>query len=198
MTKPPLLIWDIDDVLNGLMSLFCSTVAQRIRPGIRAEELLTENPPLAKLGCQLDEYRSLLDECRDEFLFKSLPREEVRTFLRVFGRNFRSLALSSCPMNMAPRSAEWVLRHFGLWIQGVIFVPSPRQKIVIGSYLYRSKAEAVTELGGILIDDAPINVEAVRKAGGRALYFPAPWNGNRNMGYDEFFTLLLKETGVQK
>ena len=198
MTKPPLLIWDIDDVLNGLMSLFCSTIAQRIRPGIRAEELLTENPPLAKLGCQLDEYRSLLDECRDEFLFKSLPREEVRTFLRVFGRNFRSLALSSCPMNMAPRSAEWVLRHFGLWIQGVIFVPSPRQKIVIGSYLYRSKTEAVTELGGILIDDAPINVEAVRKAGGRALYFPAPWTGNRNMGYDEFFTLLLKETGVQK
>ena len=198
MTKLPLLIWDIDDVLNDLMSLFCSTVAQRIRPGITAAELLTENPPLGKLGCSLDEYRALLDECRDKFLFNSLPREEVRTFLRVHGQNFRSLALSSCPMDTAPRSAEWVLRHFGLWIQGVIFVPSPRKKIEIGSYLYRSKAEAVAELGGLLIDDAPINVEAVRKAGGRALYFPAPWNENRGMGYDEFFTILLKETGVQK
>ena len=198
MTKLPLLIWDIDDVLNDLMRLFCSTVAQRIEPGITAGELLTENPPLTRLGCRLDEYRALLDECREKFLFNSLPSEEVRTFLRVHGGSFRSLALSSCPMNMAPRSAEWVLRHFGLWIQGVIFVPSPRSKIIVGSYLYRSKAEAVSELGGILIDDAPVNVEAVRKAGGRALYFPAPWNENRDMGYDGFFDLLLKETGVQK
>ena len=73
MTPLPLLIWDIDDVLNDLMSLFCATVAQRVRPGITAAELLTENPPLAKLGCSLDEYRALLDECRAKFLFRSLP-----------------------------------------------------------------------------------------------------------------------------
>ena len=194
---PPLLLWDIDDVLNDLMSLFAATVAQKLKPGVKAAELKS-NPPLEALDCTLETYLAALDECRENFLFGSLPKEEVRTFLRIRGGHFRSAALSSCPMNMAPRSAAWVLRHFGSWIQGVLFVPSPRKKIVIESFLYRSKAEAVCELGGILIDDAPANVEAVRKAGGRALCFPAPWNENRNMSYDEFFTLLLKETGVQK
>jgi hypothetical protein len=61
--------------------------------------------------------------------------------------------------------------------------------------MFSNKAEAVEMLGGVLVDDAPGNIEPVRRAGGRALAFPAPWNENKNMDKKEFFTLLLKEIG---
>ncbi|MBR2372854.1 MAG: hypothetical protein IKA87_01335 [Lentisphaeria bacterium] len=195
--KKPLLLWDIDDVLNCLIPLCISTTAQKLKPGIKMEDL-QNNPPLQELGCSLDEYRQILDECRDQYLYSEPPRKEVMDFFQEWGGCFRSMTLSSSPMHMAPRSAEWVLRHFGSWIQGTVFVPSPRKKITVGSHLFASKAEAVVELDGILIDDMPINVESVKKAGGRAFYFPAPWNINKNMSIEEFFSMLLKELDITK
>lgn len=195
--KSPLLIWDIDDVLNDLTRLCMATTAQKIRPGIKLEEL-QQNPPLAELGCSLDEYRNILDECRDKYLYEQAPRKEVMAFFQEWGSELRSVTLSAAPVSMAPRSAEWVLRHFGRWIQGTIFVPSPRKQIATGMPLFTSKAEAVSVLGGILIDDAPQNVKSVRAAGHRAFYFPAPWNENKNMSIEKFFSMLCKELELKK
>jgi 5'(3')-deoxyribonucleotidase len=195
--KRPLLIWDIDDVLNDLIRLCISTTAQTIRPGIRFEDL-QQNPPLQELGCSLDEYRSILDECRAEYLYDQPPRKEVLEFFQTWGDQFRSVTLSSAPVSTAHRSAEWVLRHFGRWIHGTIFVPSPRKHIPIGIPLFASKAEAVSTLNGILIDDMPQNVEPVRAAGNKAFYFPAPWNENKNMSVEKFFSMLCKELELEK
>lgn len=189
--KKRLLLWDIDDVLNDLERLCIETTAQRLKPGLKFENV-KNNPPLPELECSLDQYREILDECRDKYLYEQLPRREVLEFFQKNGDSFRSMTLSSAPMALAPRSAEWVLRHFGSWIQGTVFVPSPRKTFTIGSPLFSSKAEAVTALGGILIDDMPINVEAVRKAGGEALYFPAPWNENKDLSLREFFDILTE------
>ena len=196
MSKP-LLIWDIDDVLNELIPLCIATTAQKVKPGIKREDVQT-NPPLEELGCSLDEYRKLLDECRDRHLYSRPPRREVLEFFQEWGNCFRSVTLSSSPMHMAPRSAEWVLHHFGSWIQGTIFVPSPRKHVPVESALFASKAEAVLSLGGILIDDMPINVENVRAAGGEALYFPAPWNENKNMSIKDFFSEVIKKLELSK
>ena len=193
--KKPLLIWDIDDVLNELMSLCISTTAQKLKPGIKFEEV-KNNPPLPELACSLDEFRNILDQCRDQYLYSRAPRKEIIDFFRIWGEKFRSITLSSAPMSMAPRSSEWVLFHLGSWIQGTIFVPSPRKNVIQGATLFASKAEAVLALDGILIDDMPINVEAVKAAGGRALYFPAPWNENRDMSIEEFFSELIKELDI--
>lgn len=186
-----LLIWDIDDVLNDLSRLCIESTAQKLRPGIKFEEI-KNNPPLPELGCDLEEFRLILDECRDKYLYSQAPRKDVLAFFQKNGENFRSMTLSSAPMDMASRSAEWVLRHFGRWIHGTVFVPSPRKRVITGSPLFSSKAEAVVTLGGILIDDMPINVEAVKKAGGKALYFPAPWNENKNLAVQDFFHILEK------
>ena len=196
MSKP-LLIWDIDDVLNELTALCIGTTAQKLKPGIKWEELHT-NPPLQELECSLDEYRRILDECRDQYLYSRPPCREVLEFFQEWGHLFRSVTLSSSPMHMAPRSAEWVLRHFGSWIQGTIFVPSPRKHVSVATALFASKAEAVLALGGILIDDMPINVERVRAAGGEALYFPAPWNENKDMSIKDFLSEVIKKLELSK
>ena len=193
----PLLIWDIDDVLNELTALCIETTAQKLKPGIKLEQL-ADNPPLKELECSLGEYRRILDECRDQYLYSRPPIPEVLEFFQEWGTHFRSVTLSSCPMHMASRSAEWVLRHLGTWIQGTIFVPSPRKHIPVGSALFASKAEAVLALGGTLIDDMPINVERVREAGGEALYFPAPWNENKGMSTKEFFSELIQKFELSK
>lgn len=189
MSKP-LFLWDIDDVLNDLSRLCIEHTAQRLKPGITFAEI-KNNPPLEELGCTLEEFMGILDECRQEYLFSAPPRQEVLDFFNSFGDRFHSMTLSSCPMHLAPRSAEWVLRHFGKWIQGTLFVPSPRKHIPVNSVLFSSKAEAVIKLNATLIDDMPINVERVREAGGRALYFPAPWNPNKDVPPGEFLDSLL-------
>ena len=195
--SPPLLIWDIDDVLNELIPLCIDTTAQKLKPGIKWTDVHS-NPPLQELGCTLDEYRQVLDECRDSYLYDCPPRQEVLEFFQEWGTHFRSVTLSSAPMHMAPRSAEWVLRHFGAWIQGTIFVPSPRKHVSVASALFASKAEAVLALGGTLIDDMPVNVEKVRAVGGKALYFPAPWNRNKDMSIKDFFSELIKNLELSK
>ena len=195
--KKPLLIWDIDDVLNDLMNLCISTTAQKLKPGIKFEEI-RNNPPLPELGCSLDEYRGILDECRNKYLFDQPPRKEVMAFFRDWGEHFRSITLSAAPLSITPRSSEWVLRHFGPWIQGTIFVPSPRKDAPVLSASFSSKAEAVLALDGILIDDMPANVEKVRAAGGEALYFPAPWNENKDMSIKDFFSELIKKLELSK
>ena len=40
--------------------------------------------------------------------------------------------------------------------------------------------------------------EKVREAGGKAFYFPAPWNENRNISINDFFSNLIKELELSK
>lgn len=190
----PLILWDIDDVLNDLTRICAEKVLPLRHAGVRWQDF-RHNPPLDELHCSREEYVAQLDHCRENFTQEMMPQPEVLEFFQTNGNKFRSIALSAAPMTMAPLSAEWVLRYFGKWIQTVVFVPSPRPGYEMESAMFSNKAEAVEMLGGVLVDDAPGNIEPVRHAGGRALAFPAPWNENKNMDKKEFFTLLLKEIG---
>ena len=192
----PLILWDVDDVLNDLTRVCVEKVLPAHFPGI-GYEMLKHNPPLPELECDREKYTAILDECREQYLCRLTPQKEVVDFFRKYGKLFHSLALSAAPMRYAPVSAEWVLRHFGAWIQGTLYVPSFRKDFTVESVMFKDKGEAVELLNGILVDDSPENVARARKKGGKALLFPAPWNENCNMSKQEFFTLLLKEIGVK-
>ena len=90
------------------------------------------------------------------------------------------------------KSSAWVLHYFGEWIQSCLFIPSRRSDRSVISQLFSSKAEAVKFFGpgAVLIDDSVKNVEETRNAGGRALYFPAPWNCEKNTGINTFLMSL--------
>ena len=184
-----LLLWDIDDVLNRFMELCCSRFPAERKPDYGD---LTVNPPHELLGITREEYLATLDACRPE-LYKEGPRPEIRLFFERHGHEFRHAALSAVPMRFAPDSAQWVLRHFGPWIQNCVFIPSPRPDFRIGSQLFRSKGEAASAFGpgAVLIDDSPANIADAGKHGCRTMLFPAPWNENRGRSVGDFLNELI-------
>ena len=112
----PILLWDIDDVLNGFMRLWFDRF---FSSGELAYEDLAVNPPHELLGITRERYLETLDSCRPDLYTKG-PRPEVRRFFERHGREFRHAALSAVPMRFAPDSAQWLLRHFGAWIQSCL------------------------------------------------------------------------------
>lgn len=189
----PLLLWDVDDVLNPLTRLcWEDELRARFAPEL-SWDMLRNNPPLPELNLSRMEYVAELDRFRQRITGTMMPVPEVMAFFEEYGNRFRSIVVSAAPVEMMPVSAAWVLQHFGKWIQSTIFVPSPRAGVTVGSAAFADKSEAVLALNGMLIDDAEANVEQVRRAGGKAMLFPAPWNSARKICYSSFFSQLLKE-----
>lgn len=188
--KKTLLVWDIDDVLNRFMFRCLSRFPTEKH--LEYEEL-TVMPPYGLLGISKEQYLATLDFCRPD-LYKEAPRCELLRFFERHGADFRHAALSAAPVRFAPDSAQWLLRHFGNWIQTCFFIPSPRPGVTIQSQGFKSKGEALLSLGtdAVLIDDSPLNTADAQKYGCRAMLFPAPWNDNRNMSIDEFLNELIK------
>lgn len=193
--RRPLILWDIDDTLNRQIEIFMEH--SPLAAGKEYREINLK-PQYLSFGCTREEYLDDLDRCRREFIYDSEPRPEMVEFFREYGHSFRSLTLSAVPITIAPLSAAWVYRHFGQWIQGTIYVPSKRSRVQILSHSFNSKAEAVTALNGLLVDDTADHVESTREAGGRALYFPAPWNENADMPITVFLQQLIDELGLKK
>lgn len=185
-----LLAWDIDDVLNQFM-LLCLPRFPSSRQ-LKYEEL-TVNPPYELLGISKEQYLETLDASRAD-LYKNLPRPEVLRFFEAYGECFLHTAVSAVPLRFASGSAQWLLQHFGKWIQSFIFIPSPRPGVQMLSQQFNTKAEALKSFhaDSILIDDAPSNVQDALNNGCKAILFPAPWNENRDMEIDDFLNKLLK------
>jgi len=185
-----LLVWDIDDVLNRFMFLCLGRFPAK--RSLRYEDL-SVMPPYELLGISKEQYLDTLDSCRP-VLYKEAPRPEVMRFFERHGSDFQHIALSAAPIKFAPDSAQWLLRHFGCWIQSCIFIPSPRPDVIVRSQRFRSKGEALLSLGGtpVLIDDSPLNIADARKCGCRTMTFPAPWNENRNVPVNDFLNELIK------
>ena len=184
-----LLVWDIDDVLNQFM-LHCLPRFPSQRQ-LRYEEL-TVNPPHELLGISKEQYLATLDASRAD-LYQIPPRPEIMSFFDRHGAKFHHAAVSAVPLQFAPCSAQWLLSHFGKWIQSFIFIPSPRPGMNMLSQQFHTKGEALKSLNSeaILIDDAPANVLDANKNGFEARLFPAPWNENRKLSINDFLNNLL-------
>ncbi len=189
----PLLVWDVDDVLNELLRFWLSVENAGTGRNVPFSAL-TENPPDRLLGLSRKEYLSSLDAYRAGGHYRQPPREEIMTFFRTHGGRFRHLVLSAVPIRFAGRSADWVLTYFGPWIQNCLFVPSPRPDFPMESQLFSSKAEAMARIGGdaVLIDDSPLHVNETVKTGASALLFPAPWNDNNSLPVRTFLDRIAQ------
>ena len=172
-----LLIWDVDDVLNTLMQQYIACGLPENAKRLSYEEL-TENPPHKLLGISKEDYLSSLDRVRAGDFYDLLPRPEVAAFFAECGHLFDHMILSAVPLKFMEKSSAWVLHYFGEWIQNCLFIPSVRPDCCVKSQMFSGKAEAVKFFGqrAVLIDDSVKNVEETRSSGGRAVYFPAPWN----------------------
>ena len=185
-----LLAWDIDDVLNEFMLHCLPRFPSKKR---LAYGELTFNPPYDLLGISKEQYLATLDASRAD-LYQKPPRPEVIAFFTKHGGYFHHTAISAVPLRFASESAQWLLQHFGQWIQSFIFIPSPRQGMEMKSQQFHTKSEALRAINRnvVLIDDNPANVLDAQSNGCNARLFPAPWNDNRNMNISDFLDKLLE------
>lgn len=180
----PLVIWDIDDVLNSFMlEWFCSYKATS--GCILNYENLSKNPPHDLLGISKQEYLNSLDLFRKSSFSKLKPREEVLKWFQEKGEEFQHVALTAIPFNSVSFSAEWCMKHFGKWIRSFNYVPSAREGEKIPEY-FKTKKDFLANFGKVdlFIDDNEDNIRDAQSLGIKTILFPAPWNSNRNQSIE--------------
>lgn len=171
--------WDVDDTLNDLMGVWLLEQWRPTHPGCAVTyDDLRSNPPHQALATELKNYLESLDEFRrSRYLEQLAPLPEALHWFERHGGRYRHIALTSVPVSYAPISASWVMRHFGRWIRGFHFVPSPRPGEAL-PYYDGSKQDFLSWFGkaDVLVDDHAGNVEAARGAGVKGVLIPRPWN----------------------
>ena len=174
--------WDVDDVLNNLTQAWLESAWRPAHPDCTLPyDACAENPPHRLLGVPLEDYLSSLDAFRRSENGRNLtPSPDALAWFARYGDQFRHIALTATPLVSAPDSANWVLRHFGLWIRSFHFVPSPRPSQTIPVY-DRTKAEFLVRFAraDLLIDDNPANIAEADNCGVSTLLIPQPWNHGR-------------------
>jgi 5'(3')-deoxyribonucleotidase len=176
MDHRKVIVWDVDDVLNNLTYEWFKEYAGANSVKISYEQLKS-NPPVAELEISLQSYLSSLDNFRQRRMNSMRPSPEVLAWFHSHGADYRHVALTAVPAKFSPLSAEWVLRHFGLWFRSFHFVPSFRanEEMIIYD---ESKADLLRKIGKVdyFIDDNEKNVSDVVTSGVDAMIFPRPWN----------------------
>jgi hypothetical protein len=170
------IVWDVDDVLNALMSDWFHQEWKPRHPECQYSDL-TANPPDEVLGISRGEYLDSLDRFRLSGAARDMaPNPEALAWFRNYGAEFRHIALTARPLDTAPPAAEWVMRHFGEYIRVFGVVPC-RSGPATPAY-DNSKSEFLEwwGRGDILVDDSPDNIAAAERIGVCGVLFPQPWN----------------------
>jgi len=174
----PVVIWDVDDVLNDLMREWFEGWWVPAHPRCAAEYgRLASNPPHDVLGISEQEYLSSLDAFRSDRFAALVPRPGALRWFGAHGDRADHIALTAVPAAFAHLSAAWVVEHFGRWIRTFAFVPSRRGGAGVAQHP-QSKADYLRWLGrgDIFVDDRPANVEAARALGLTGIVVPSPWS----------------------
>jgi hypothetical protein len=196
--KRPLLIWDVDDVLNLLTREYL-VHADRVNHNRAAFYDLTENPPHLIFGCTREEYLADLDDFRKNFFSSLGASTVVKKFFEEYGSHFEHAALSAVPLRYAGISSQWVFENFGKWIRSYSFVPSPRTGESLPEYALSKAGQMLNaSLHGCLIDDNEKNIIEAAEAGFDTILWPAPWNSAKECDPCEVLDKILAKYGVRK
>ena len=187
------IVWDVDDVLNDLMSQWFASCWLPRHPECRLTfKDLKANPPDQVLDITRDEYLGSLDEFRKTEQAREMnPNPAVMEWFRKHGASFRHIALTARPLESAPDVAHWVLRHFGAWIRCIGFVHTrPNDEIPVYDH---SKGEFLNwvRCGNIMVDDSTDNIKQAESLGLKGLLYPQPWNDS-TLSIDDLLDELAK------
>lgn len=178
--KRPVVIWDVDDVLNELMREWFEEWWRPRHPEcVYRYADIAANPPHTVLGIPEATYLSSLDAFREERFAKLTPRPEVLEWFSEHGHRAQHVALSAPPESFAHLSAAWVIKHFGQWIRTFAFVPARRGRADVAEARI-AKGDYLEWLGhgDVFLDDREANVDGARALGMRGIVVPQPWNAS--------------------
>ena len=179
----PVIVWDVDDVLNDLMRSWFEGhwLPQNPDCPVSSYQDLQDNPPHQLLGIAKETYLASLDEFRLSSAFQGLrPVPEVIAWFRKFGAGFQHLALTAVPRATVGASAGWVMRNFGDWIRGFAYVPALRENDNFPVYAQTKGEYLRGKEIALFIDDSEENVRQVAKENIKTLLFPRPWNSGED------------------
>ena len=195
LSRKPVVIWDVDDVLNELMREWFE---DWWRPGhpecVHVYADIASNPPHQVLGISEETYLTSLDAFREARFAKLVPRAEVLAWFAEHGHRAHHVALSAPPETFAHVSAAWVIKHFGQWIRTYAFVPARRGRAHVADPQV-AKRDYLEWLGrgDVFIDDREANVEGARSLGMKGIVVPQPWSPSPHRSFQD---ALLNLTAV--
>jgi hypothetical protein len=196
--RRPVVIWDVDDVLNELMREWFEAWWLPRNPGCTARYGdIAANPPHGVLGISEREYLASLDEFRTARFAELRPRPEVAEWFAAHGDRAHHVALSAPPEPFAHMSAAWVIKNFGRWIRTFAFVPARRGRPEVADP-HAAKRDYLQWLGrgDVFLDDRQVNVDAARELGLAGIVVPQPWNasshGSFGAALEELTAVLAK------
>lgn len=188
------IVWDVDDVLNGLMRCWFEKWWIPVHPDCSLNyEEISENPPCCLLGISEFDYLNSLDDFRMSEIANSMePIPEIVEWFNENGKHFRHIALTARSIGTVPSAASWVFRHFGKWIRTFHFIPASRPGQDIPNY-DKSKKDYFLwrENVDIFVDDNEENIKDAQSLGIKGVLVPQPWNKS-NFTIKEALGLLLK------
>jgi hypothetical protein len=175
--------WDVDDTLNNFTQVWFNDWWHLDKKSLDLNySQLTENPPNHLLGISEAAYLASLDAFRSSELAGAIsPNSQILDWFQRYGEKSRHLALTATPLNAAPYSAAWVLKHFGKWIRSYNVIPSKREGDPLQVH-DQNKTEFLDWLGkvDILVEDNEANLISAQRAGYLTIGIPQPWNNVRN------------------
>ncbi|HEX4565223.1 MAG TPA: hypothetical protein VH138_01280 [Vicinamibacterales bacterium] len=193
--RRPVVIWDVDDVLNELMREWFEGWWLPRNPTASARYAdIVANPPHHVLGISEHEYLASLDEFRTARFAELSPRPEVLEWFSEHGDLGHHVALSAPPEPFAHVSAAWVIKNFGHWVRTFAFVPARRGRPEVADPRI-AKRDYLEWLGhgDVFLDDRESNVDAARTLGITGIVVPQPWNAST---HKSFRTALSELTTV--
>jgi len=190
----PVIVWDVDDVLNHLMRSWFETAWLPMHPActLQFEDIL-ENPPHKLLGISLNAYLESLDTFRLSHHFSSMsPNREILEWFKLYGEKFNHIALTATPECAFSASSAWVFQYFGRWIRSFHVLPS-RRAADQETFLFADKGDYLKWLnkGDVMVEDNIQNAELARQAGLSVILMPRPWNHAEESITNKLSKLLL-------
>ena len=119
MNNIPLIVWDVDDVLNTLMHSWLNDWNSRNGSSYNYEDL-KENPPHQIIGISKEKYLSDLDHFRESKSGKQVSYNPfIMKWFRENGHKFHHIACTARPLESRGFQAHWVYKNFNQWIYTV-------------------------------------------------------------------------------
>jgi len=195
MSSTPIIIWDVDDVLNCLMEFWLNHWNQGNNSNISLKDI-KENPPHEILGITKETYFTSLDEFRNSESGKYvLANSILMNWFEGHGNKFKHVACTARPIETMPNQAWWIYYNFGQWINTVHAAGAVRDSKI--DYQTGLKADFISYIDTevIFIDDNEENINAVSKIGTETILYPQPWN-NSVYSEEEFIEELNNKLGI--
>lgn len=177
MNNLPLIVWDVDDVLNNLMASWIDDWSYRNKKKYRINDLI-ENPPNRMLKISLEEYYNDLDTFRNENNGDHIPvNKEIMVWFKEKGHLFHNIACTARSKSTRACQARWIYNNYGNWISTVNMSYSGRLKNKKDSL---NKIEFLGFLNKdlLFIDDNEDTIKEAKDMGFDTLLYPQPWNSS--------------------